>query len=262
MITFLSLGKHGELGNQLFQIAATIGYALKFNKEYIFPKWFCERSQIYYNPYFETGINDNLDPASFLQFTTYNEKSLRYEPFLNIEHKNINLFGYFQCEEYFKHCKNIINNTFQPSKTILNKIKKLNFSNSISLQLRYYDRSSYDPQNIFVSIEQNLEYLKTAINYFGKNKTYYVNTNNYYKAKKLFSQYNNFIFLDEYSQIEQFFVQTMCEHNIITNSSFGWWGAYLNLNTEKIVFSPKKWFLQEDNWFSSQNIHCENWKVI
>jgi len=262
MTTFLALGNHGELGNQLFQIAATVGYATKFNREYIFPKWFCERSQTYYNTYFDTGINDILDSNNKNTFFYYNEKNLQYQPFNDVQHKNVNLFGYFQCEKYFEHCKKDIIQLFRPADCIKKKFQNKNFSNTVSIQLRFYDRHTYDPSNVFVTIEENYDYLKTAINYFGYNKTYFVNTNNYKKAKKIFNSYNNFIFLEEYSQIEQFFIQTMCEHNIITNSSFGWWGAWLNSNSDKIVFSPKKWFSQENDWFISKDIHCNNWKVV
>lgn len=51
-----------------------------------------------------------------------------------------------------------------------------------------------------------------------------------------------------------------CKHNIIANSSFSWWGAWLNKNHEKIVISPKEWFA--DDVVSSQDIIPEKWIKI
>lgn len=262
MITFLSLGKYGELGNQLFQIAATIGYATLFNKEYIFPKWFCVRSQLYYNQYLNTPLNDNLNIDTFTNFKTYSETGLNYTPFVDQYFDNINLFGYFQCEKYFKHCSEFIKNIFSPNKDVESKIHHLDFKNSVSIQLRFYDRDYYDPSDVYISIEENIEFLKKSIDFFGKNKVYIVNTNNILKAKKLFAKYDNFLYLDQFSNIEQFFIQTKCENNIITNSSFGWWGAYLNSSQDKLVCAPRKWFRNEnENWTSSKDIIPPEWKI-
>ena len=101
--------------------------------------------------------------------------------------------------------------------------------------------------------------LENAINFFGKNKTYLVSSNNYIKAKQLFSKYSNFYFLDSFSPIEELFIQSKCENNIITNSSFGWWSAWLNANPNKIVFSPKKWFKKD---ISTKDLYPNNWKVL
>jgi hypothetical protein len=140
------------------------------------------------------------------------------------------------------------------------------------LQLRFYDKERphnfntslqpcLDPSHVFYSVDDDYDFYKKAINYFGKNKTYYVCSNNYTKAKNMLKGYSNFTFLENTHHIEAFYLQTKCEHNIISNSTYGWWGAYLNKNPEKVVFAPKKWFKIKDTWHQSADICPLEWRV-
>jgi hypothetical protein len=260
IVTYSNLGRNGEFGNQLFQIAATCSYGLKANRTPIFPKWQCVVSNKIYSDFFKNSIfEDNINYD-----IQYIEKNFYYNEIPLFENNIVDLKGYFQSEKYFKDFKKNILNLFTPKDLIIKKINNLNFDNSVSVQLRFYDRGYIDPQNVYYSANENSEYLRKAINYFGKNKKYYVTTNNLYKAKNLFGKYDNFIFVDDlgYDNVESFFIQTKCENNIITNSSFGWWGAYLNENEEKKVFAPKNWFRREDEWYNTKDLYCNDWKIL
>jgi len=265
MITFSKLGGHGEFGNQLFQIAATIGHATKSNQEYLFSIWKSFISGDMYSRYFENKFPEvNYIPLDFVQ---YSEPDFHYTEIPVVNDKNLDLFGYFQSEKYFNHCSELIKSTFKPSD--LNKnIKIIDYSNSVAVQLRFYDNTrqyhthnfKLDPEvnTMYYQPEENIEFLKKAIQYFGYKKNYYVVSNNMEKAKSMFGSYSNFYFLDQYSYLEQFFIQTLCEHNIISNSSFGWWGAWLNENPDKVVFAPKNWFKHSMN---TKDLYAEGWKI-
>ena len=63
-----------------------------------------------------------------------------------------------------------------------------------------------------------------------------------------------------YSPHEDLFIMSLCKHNIIANSSFSWWGAWLNENPNKIVVAPKKWFI--DGRFSPIDSLPQNWYTV
>jgi hypothetical protein len=269
-VSFMMLGRHGEFGNQLFQIAATIGYAQKTGKNYKFPKWIGLISSEYYSKFFKNPIPEynTVDYQNMKKFDNfYEEKGFSYQEIPDFN-GSVDLFGYFQSEKYFKHCSELIKTTFLPNKSMRN-LEVLDFKDTVCIQLRFYDNSrpydrrsvTLDPQYTFYyDVDENLDYYKKAINYFGKHKKYYIVTNNSEKAEQMFGDYSNFYVLKNYNYIEQFFIQTKCEHNIISNSSFGWWGAWLNPNPNKVVFAPKNWF--KDEKMITNDLYPEEWMII
>jgi hypothetical protein len=65
---------------------------------------------------------------------------------------------------------------------------------------------------------------------------------------------------DEAHSHEDMRLMSLCNHNIIANSSFSWWGAWLNVNPEKVVIAPQKWF--SDYKCNTQDMIPENWIKI
>ncbi len=157
------------------------------------------------------------------------------------------LCGYFQSEKYFSHCREEILKAFN--------FKWNKITNKVSIHVR---RADYVVGTPFEPI--TMEYITKAILFF-KEKGYY----NYY----VFSDdmewckrnVNSGVFSDckfEYSEgkneFEDLELISSCEHNVTANSTFSWWGAWLNRNLNKIVVTPEKWFngvnkdLIPDSW--------------
>ena len=273
MITFSKLGSAGEYANQLFQVATTIGHAVENNDKYILPRWYCVVSGNQYSDYFKNKELLNETTDTIITDSFWKEPTFTYTPIEYVANKNVDLHGYFQCEKYFKEAREVIIKAYEPNDEISEIINTFDYKNSVALQLRYYDKVRphgsnpsvvpyLDPSHIYYTVEDNYDFFKTAINFFGKNKTYYVSTNNFAKAKNMFKNYKNFVFLDEIPHKSKFFVQTKCEHNIISNSTYGWWGAWLNNNPDKIVYAPEKWFKIKDEWHNSKDVIPETWRVI
>ena len=161
---------------------------------------------------------------------------------------NYYIKGYFQNEKYFKHIRSVLLNEFVPPKKI--KISKelknaLNNNESVSIHIRrgdyvklnfslnsiyyikaikYIKQIYYNP--IFIVFSDDLEWVKANIHI--NNQVIYVNENG------------------ELKDYEELFIMSHCKSNIISNSTFSWWGAWLNTYEKKIVIAPKKWMEPQD----------------
>ena len=67
--------------------------------------------------------------------------------------------------------------------------------------------------------------------------------------------YVNSTLFDNYQDWYDMYLMSMCKHNIIANSTFSWWGAWLNSNKEKIVIAPNKWV----NLCDYKDIYPDDW---
>jgi len=217
MISFKDLGNMGRLGNQLFQIAATVALAERHNDKYIFPPWS-------YEPYFNLHdcFSDNIEITE-----TYYEPEFSYLP---IPYKpNLNIKGFFQSERYFEDQTDIIHHLLTPK---IGYGIKYNFT-SIHVRRGDYLKLTQEYEQL------DMSYYKRAMEII-KSKNYIIFSDDIEWCKQNLKGHN--IHYANGSAIEDLALMASCEHNIIANSSFSWWGAYLNKNPSKIVVAPSKWF--------------------
>lgn len=179
------------------------------------------------------------------------EPSVYKEKYLTLkQNASINIYwGYWQTPRFWENIKSeiISKYTFSIEKITeqthfwLTRIKNVN---SISIHIR---RGDYLTYNILLDIK----YYMNSISYIQDNveePCFFIFSDDIEWVKENIGDVlkKEYYILDVNTQInswQDMFLMTQCSHNIIANSSFSWWGAYLNQNKDKIVIAPKKYYL-------------------
>jgi len=246
----------GGLGNQIFQWAYGKSLSIKYKQEHILDISFYENQvgvtprkfELYGFPNLKTKIQNNVNNTIKICENGSHENSI-----LINDGSDYLLYGYFQSELYFKEIQDQIMEDLEipeDKKKELNN--RYNFKKSVSIHVR---RTDYLTSGGFHPI-QPIEYYKNALNYID------------YEGILVFSDdlewcKNNLDFpkmqiVEGNSNIEDMWIMSMCDNNIIANSSFSWWGAWLNKNRQKKVVVPRNWFRD----YSNSSIYNKDWIVI
>jgi hypothetical protein len=228
------------------------------NKKYSVSNWVCARSgkdfKKYFNgPLISTPINDEAVEINYIETDfDYNEI-----PYIK---ENLNICGYFQSELYFKKYTDDVIDILQPSidlhLDLRIKYSNINFKKTASLHVRRGDYLSLGSFYNQLTIDN---YYTKAIEELTKNgvEDILIFSDDIKWCKENFKG-DNFYFSEGNSEIEDLFLMSFCSHNIIANSSFSWWGAFLNKNKDKIVIAPKKWWGVINN-MNENTIIPETW---
>lgn len=272
----------GGLGNQMFQYAAARRLAYKLNVELKLDiSWFKNRTYkrddqkrkyslgnfnileefINYNeikffifPYL--SILNKFEKMLYKirrgKLLYIKEKYFHFNPKILDLPDNIYLDGYWQNEKYFLDVKGIIINEFKVKNPILGRNKevfeKIRLSESVSIHIRRGDYITNprvakklggicDFNYFFRSIDYIGKKIKNPVFFFFSDDINWVKENFAIKHPCVFIDFNNIL-----NSYEDMRLMSQCKHNIISNSSFSWWGAWLNPNSNKIVIAPRKWF--------------------
>jgi hypothetical protein len=177
---------------------------------------------------------------------------------------NVYLEGFFQSEKYFLPAADTIRKDFtlKPELADFNPalLEKIKNSNAVSLHVRRGDYVS-DPETQKNHGLLPLEYYQKAkeiISQKIKDPLYFVFSDDLDWCRNNLTMPPGTIFFMG-KDYEDLTLMRNCQHNIIANSSFSWWGAWLNDNPEKIVIAPKQWFANEDINNQTKNFVPEGW---
>ena len=179
---------------------------------------------------------------------------------------NFYLDGYWQSEKYFQDIKNIIRKEVTLKNPIENKyadlISQIKNTNSVSIHIR---RGDYITNKKFSKVYNLLDekYYQKAVKFIAEKISdphffIFSDNINWVKQNLNIPYLKTFVSGDnETKDYEELILMSLCQHNIIANSSFSWWGAWLNKNADKIVISPDKWF--NDKIGNAKDLIPENW---
>lgn len=232
-------GSNTGIGNYLFQISSTLSLAWKNNTDLTVPalETWCNKE------------NENIDIKKTLwrHINTYKikinskNKELSYKPW-GCYH------GYFQNYNNFHTYKDKLLKIFGPNKDdleyIYSKYKLLLDKKTCALHVRrgkdfktivekwnpeFYIRNSY--------YKKSIDYMKDKVDLF----LVFSDNQQYCKSEFNESNYPNitFKFIEERDYID-LWIMSLCNNYILSNSTFSWWGAYLNTEDENIVIAPEK----------------------
>lgn len=282
------VGINGGLGNQMFQYALylklkSLGKDVYVDDEILVNKLNNTQSlkifdvfNLEYKQCDKRKIKEfadvTMDPLSRARrkfFGPRNKKDTLYMEMLDdnyhedvFELDNKYLSGCWQTERYFFDIREIIEENYSfniPHGEVEKYLTNISNTNSVSLHLR---RGDYVGNSVYEDI-CNDAYYRKAIEHIKRhvdNPCFFVFSDDPSYARKQYSG-KEFKVVDTFvgnKSHYDMYLMTKCKHNIVANSSFSWWGAWLNRNKEKIVICPEKW----SNNHALRNTPCDSWIKI
>lgn len=249
----------GSLGNQMHIVAATYATALDNNTEWAVShktnegyRGIIERSS-FNDTFFRTIPKLSINTGKRFREESFSYKKIPKE-------KNLTISGYFQSEKYYGHRRTELLKLFyeyypEVKEHVQAWFSGLNKDKTISLHIRRTDYVKLAQ----VHTVQSIDYYHRALEVIAQNLNI--------SLENLLEQYTLLIFSDDLAwcrghtffdkpnirfienklgrdldAVVDLYTMAECAHNVIANSSFSWWGAYLNQNKTKQCIAPKQWF--------------------
>jgi len=279
----------GGLGNQMFQYALGRNLAIRHKtplaldiSSYILGEGVTAREfllsdfEIEANVVNHTGVSTRIASRiwnKFEHFVPYylkrevRERGFEFDKNILKATNNSCLIGYWQSEKYFKEISSVIATDFRLKATSQWRnprlLQVISGSNSVSVHFR---RGDYVSNKEVMSVHGvcDLEYYTRALDALKKMEAdvqLIIFSDGKEWVRENFKVDQRLHFVDnECTASEEIILMSMCKHNIIANSTFSWWGAWLNQNPDKVVIAPKNWFLSKER--NSSDIIPETWITV
>lgn len=231
----------GRMGNNMFQVAAMIGYSKKYCLDWGIPTGYRHKEIYKYFPrlprFRSAGKKLHIHDEGLHGFT-YHE--IPYVP------TGIKLRGFFQSEKYFDDCEDVIKQTFR-----LN-IKP---TNRISIHVRRGDYVKYIDNFLPTTVED----VQKVIDHFGRSERFLVCSDDISWCRENLRSLNvHFDFNDGTNEFQDLSEMASCQHHVVSRSSFSWWAAWLGHNPNKTVVTLTPWF-GKNNPLDTKDIIPDNW---
>ena len=266
----------GGFGNQLFQIFNLISYSLTHKIAFFFENKKTSRID---RPYYWNNFFISLRP--FLRvgsnegnLSLYKEPNFRYNKIQSFKeiNQNFKFFGYFQSYKYFQDKQDEIYRFIKLNEQVEMFKNEYDYSNFVSLHFRVGDYVNLQQHHPVMKSTYYIKALKSLIKCTENDKwtilffceegdIVYVNS----QIDIIKQELPNLTFekIDsKYADWQQVLVMSLCQHNIIANSSFSWWGAYFIKNVDKQVYYPSLWFGPAQGNKNTDDLFPPEWTKI
>jgi hypothetical protein len=255
---FITSRLQGRTGNMMFQIAHAYAKSLEHNRQFVVPK--SESSTTHLENTLFRKLDFNINLSNQVDNTKTVWVPFTYE---NIEPSNdcpTAYAGWFQSEKFFKNYSEIIKDLYSPPKNFVTRATGdfpfLKNSTVGAINVRRGDYLTQPTRHPVVT----LDYINEAYKHLPFCDKIIVLSDDITWCKENIVL-PNLVFVEDYRDCEALWLLSLCDHFIISNSSFSWWGAYLSRSDNKIVISPETWFgpdVSED----PRDIWCDDWIKI
>ena len=176
--------------------------------------------------------------------------------------------GTFQSEKYFKHNRENLLKWYTPRQQYLDIIEQIDHNITTPIEKRcciHIRRSDYhdmEEKDDGLGWVLPIAYYQTAVKKLPKDLFYIIISDDPDFAEYIFKNMSNTYISRENPAVVDMFLLTLCRYNILANSTFSWWGGWLNNNSDKVVIAPEFNLGWPDNiWFPDQ-IKVEGWQYI
>ena len=234
MFTYLKLGRMGRLANGMFEIAGTIGIAIKSGQDYAFPLWknydaverFGSTEDIDIYKHFVNPlpvVPDHLTWQEYDYFWGYRDIAAEDR----VHQGNWNMNAHFQSEKYFKHCEPLIRHYF----TMTNE---RDYPGAIAIHMRFGDYDdNYHPR-------PKIEYYRQAI--ARVKGEYLLFSDDLTSGIDIMNQLGISFTPVDGDYLDNFRIMKRCSHFICGNSSYSLMAAILGPDPNKVIICPSQWF--------------------
>ena len=292
----------GGLGNQMFQYSLGVALSKKTNSRLMLDKSFLKKKSLKANytlrdyelDIFSRDLNDSnlletikcrlyyfykiayhlnklIGTSFFNNKFILENNNVSYDDRVNIVSKNILLIGNWQNEKYFSDSKDLVISKFEfklPLNAINSeRLNRISQSNSISIHVRrgdYVDILSANKNHGVCSLDyyrKSIDYILSKID----NPTFFVFSDDpiWVEENLKIDEAHEYVTgnIGKMSYVDMQ-LMSQCKHNIIANSSFSWWGAWLNQNPKKNIIAPKQWFAGVEKNSNKKELVPSTWTRI
>ena len=256
----ISTKLQGGLGNQMFQIAVTYAlskrnndtYGLNFNDCYT-PQQGNTSDKYVSNVFKNIPNSEGHNFVNYYQEPFFSYQEIIYKP-------NLFMVGSFQSEKYFNDCKNDFINLFDLSNINIESFKNtLDFENNKFTSVHVRRGDYLNGANLVIHSPCSKGYFLNAMKLFPESKFIFISDDMDWVKENF--RGDNIYYSPFTNELQDFKLMSECHNNIISNSTFSWWAAYLNRNLNKTVVGPKKWFGPAGHK-DTQDIIPNNWVII